>query len=53
MLKIQSTVIPKKRLTRPYTNVSMGYINDYWTQPGNHFNYELYLKILRVKKENF
>ena len=51
MLKIQSTVIPKDRITKPYSNHSMGYINDYWTLSGSKFNHELYLKIIRAKKE--
>jgi len=51
MLKIKSTYTPKDRITKPYSNPSMGYINDYWTQSRSKFNHELYLKIIRAKKE--
>ena len=52
MLKIKSTYMPKDRLDKPYSNPNMAKINDYWTQHGNKFNHELYLKIIRLKKEN-
>ena len=51
MLKIKSTYTPKDRITKPHSNPSMGYINDYWTQSRSKFNHELYLKIIRAKKE--
>ena len=50
MIKVQSTVIPKERIDKPYSNPSMSIINDFWTQPGNKFNHELYLKIIRYKQ---
>jgi hypothetical protein len=51
MIKIKSTQVPKNRIIRPYSNPGMIYINDYWTQSDTKFNHDLYLKIIKVKKE--
>lgn len=53
MLKIKSTVIPKEKRDRPYSNPNMVYIIDYWSQSRCNFNHKLYLKVLMSKKENF
>jgi len=50
MLKIKSTIVPKDRTTIPHANPNMSYIIGYWSQPGNNFNYNLYLKVLMSKK---
>jgi hypothetical protein len=50
MVRLKSTYTPKDRIDKPYSNPDMSKINDFWTQPGNKFNHELYLKIIRYKK---
>lgn len=51
MVKIKRTVFPKQRKLTPYSNASMSNIYNFWTKDGCSFNYELYLKILKFKKE--
>jgi hypothetical protein len=45
------TTKPKNKIHKPYTNPSMGYISDYWSSKRHNFNHELYMKVLRAKKE--
>ena len=52
-MKIKSTKIPKERLYEPYSMPTMEYIVDYWTVGRRSFNYEHYLKILRLKKVGY
>ena len=49
MVKIQSTVIPKERISQPYSKPSIGDILDYWSKDGNKINEQLYLKIVKAK----
>jgi hypothetical protein len=49
MLNIKSTYTPKNRVTQARFKPSMIDIVEYWSKPGNKFNYNLYLKILEAK----